>query len=95
MYSGNHSRTQSDGLCKRWGKKYDVHRQNATREIPEPNVTEGANFCRNPNGRTGGPWCYTSASNSTWEYCNIAICGQSEYYWALWIYLRHTGVAHE
>ncbi len=31
------------------------------------------NFCRNPNKRSGGPWCFTEP-DTRWEYCNISLC---------------------
>lgn len=32
------------------------------------------NYCRNPDGEPGGPWCYTNDRNKRWEYCNIPSC---------------------
>ena len=35
---------------------------------------EGAvNYCRNPNNRPGGPWCYTD-DEYRWEYCPVELC---------------------
>jgi len=32
------------------------------------------NYCRNPNNDVR-PWCYTMDKITTWEYCNISVCG--------------------
>lgn len=29
----------------------------------------GHNFCRNPDGRDGGIWCFTSSQENAWDYC--------------------------
>lgn len=29
------------------------------------------NYCRNPYGKSKGPWCFTTDPNKTWEYCSI------------------------
>lgn len=33
-----------------------------------------SNFCRNPDGDNGGPWCYTTDPNARWEHCNVTSC---------------------
>lgn len=33
-----------------------------------------SNFCRNPDGDSGGPWCYTMDVNKRWENCDIPNC---------------------
>lgn len=35
---------------------------------------EGNNECRNPDGRGLSPWCYTTDSDTRWEYCGIPSC---------------------
>ena len=40
----------------------------------ESNIVDAANFCRNPDQKTTGPWCYTTDSDVTWETCQIPIC---------------------
>ena len=33
---------------------------------------EDSNYCRNPDGRLSGPWCYVT--DDTMETCNIPFC---------------------
>ena len=28
-------------------------------------------YCRNPDGREGGAWCFTSDPENEWEYCSV------------------------
>ena len=32
------------------------------------------NFCRNPDGEPGGPWCYTTDPQVRWAYCGVPKC---------------------
>ncbi|CAG0891571.1 unnamed protein product [Darwinula stevensoni] len=46
-------------------------------------LTDTHNFCRNPNGNPGGPWCNIRDSRKPhlkWEYCDVHFCafGESE-----------------
>lgn len=44
-----------------------------------PNAGLDSNFCRNPDGDSNGPWCYTTDPNQRFEFCNIPQCeGQKE-----------------
>lgn len=33
-----------------------------------------SNFCRNPDGDSSGPWCYTVDHDTRWEHCNVPSC---------------------
>ena len=41
-------------------------------------VDEEHNYCRNPGGRPGGPWCYDGISRKNqevgWHYCDVPFC---------------------
>ncbi|CAG0882827.1 unnamed protein product [Darwinula stevensoni] len=40
-------------------------------------LTDSHNFCRNPNGNPGGPWCNIEVPqkpNLKWEYCDVSFC---------------------
>lgn len=39
-----------------------------------PRADLESNFCRNPDGDSGGPWCYTTDPNTRWEHCNVPNC---------------------
>ncbi|CAG0882826.1 unnamed protein product, partial [Darwinula stevensoni] len=40
-------------------------------------LTSSHNFCRNPNGNPGGPWCNIKVPGKpklNWEYCDVSFC---------------------
>jgi len=45
---------------------------------PEGYASKGIgdhSFCRNPDNKKTGPWCYTLNSAVSWQTCAIPICG--------------------
>uniref|UniRef100_A0A3Q2L7R0 Plasminogen n=1 Tax=Equus caballus TaxID=9796 RepID=A0A3Q2L7R0_HORSE len=73
-YRGRVSVTQSGLTCQRWSEQ-TPHKHNRTPDnFPCKNLDE--NYCRNPDGETA-PWCYTTSSETRWEYCNIPSCTSS------------------
>ena len=32
------------------------------------------NYCRNPLGGDGGPWCFADSKDVTWERCDVRVC---------------------
>ena len=38
------------------------------------NLEAEDNYCRNPDGKEGGPWCYTIDTEVLWEYCDLSFC---------------------
>uniref|UniRef100_A0A3Q0QXI1 Plasminogen n=1 Tax=Amphilophus citrinellus TaxID=61819 RepID=A0A3Q0QXI1_AMPCI len=73
-YRGTKSKTKTGTLCQRWTSSYP-HRPNITPQT-HPLADLESNFCRNPDGDSGGPWCYTTDSNTRWEHCNVPSCSQ-------------------
>uniref|UniRef100_A0A672HQU1 Plasminogen n=1 Tax=Salarias fasciatus TaxID=181472 RepID=A0A672HQU1_SALFA len=71
-YRGTKTKTKSGKVCQRWESKYP-HRPNITPQT-HPRADLESNFCRNPDGDAGGPWCYTTDPNTRWEHCNVASC---------------------
>ena len=35
----------------------------------------GNNYCRNPDGDSGGVWCYTTDHDKGYDYCSVPLCG--------------------
>ena len=52
-------------------------------ETPAPLDGLNHNYCRNPDGELGGPWCYIiredeyetgDSYGGTWKFCNVPKC---------------------
>jgi len=42
--------------------------------FPDGSVEAASNYCRNPDGVEGGPWCHTTHPNKSWEHCPVPLC---------------------
>ncbi|KAL7388719.1 hypothetical protein ABVT39_019576 [Epinephelus coioides] len=71
-YRGTKSKTKTGKICQRWEANYP-HRPNMKPDS-YPRADLESNFCRNPDSDSGGPWCYTTDSNTRWEHCNVPSC---------------------
>ncbi|XP_026197033.1 plasminogen [Anabas testudineus] len=71
-YRGTKSKTKTGKTCQGWETLFP-HRPNITPRT-HPLADLESNFCRNPDGDSGGPWCYTTDSNTRWEHCNVSSC---------------------
>lgn len=56
---------------------YSSHEYTDLLRFPDGNLADSANYCRNPNGRQRGPWCFTVDNNVEWEYCDVPRCGKT------------------
>ena len=72
-YSGVRSVTSSGIPCQEWNK-YTPHSHKLFDRLafPERSVSKASNYCRNPNKRPSGPWCYTVDPKVVSETCGIA-----------------------
>ncbi|KAG7315305.1 hypothetical protein KOW79_021393 [Hemibagrus wyckioides] len=71
-YRGNVNITVSGKPCQYW-------KSNFPHRITEFNTTVlnlPENFCRNPDKRDSGPWCFTSDPTVRTEKCAVAKCGE-------------------
>uniref|UniRef100_A0A8C9RW30 Plasminogen n=1 Tax=Scleropages formosus TaxID=113540 RepID=A0A8C9RW30_SCLFO len=73
-YRGSISTTKSGKTCQKWSSNYP-HKPNTTPKT-HPNADLEHNFCRNPDGDSNGPWCYTTDLQTRWEHCNIQDCSE-------------------
>lgn len=51
------------------------------RNFPELSRTNARNYCRNPDGDNGGPWCFVDTENFNAvrkEYCDIPLLNDRE-----------------
>uniref|UniRef100_A0A3B3T3H8 Plasminogen n=1 Tax=Paramormyrops kingsleyae TaxID=1676925 RepID=A0A3B3T3H8_9TELE len=73
-YRGTISKTLSGKTCQKWESNYP-QKPNIT-PTTHPNSNLEYNFCRNPDGDSNGPWCYTTDPEKRWEHCNIQDCSE-------------------
>ena len=71
-YRGHTSMTESGLRCQKWTSQ-EPHSHITTPDIYNRSGLGDHNYCRNPNSRTGGIWCYTSDPGIEWEYCNVGL----------------------
>ena len=74
-YFGSVSTTTSGFSCQRWDSQ-SPHPHNLTDpdRFPDASVEAASNYCRNPDGKSEGPWCFTDDPFVEWEYCDIPVC---------------------
>ena len=65
--------TQSGVTCQAWELQYPRKHSNTPDKFPKAGLVK--NYCRNPDGEPGGPWCYTTSGKDQWEYCDVKFCG--------------------
>ena len=74
-YIGSLNNTHSGRGCQHWdSQRPHKHRIYKPEEFPDGSVEGAANYCRNPDGEPGGPWCYTTDHIIRWEYCVVPFC---------------------
>ncbi|KAM7064043.1 hepatocyte growth factor-like protein isoform 4-T4 [Molossus nigricans] len=76
-YRGTKALTMDGLTCQHWSHrlpndhKYTPTHQNGLEE----------NFCRNPDGDSRGPWCYTTDPNVRFQSCGIKSCREASCIW--------------
>ncbi|XP_035696828.1 uncharacterized protein LOC118430223 [Branchiostoma floridae] len=76
-YRGTKKTTESGRSCQNWDRHYPHQHCNITSDT-DPDACLAKNYCRNPDGRPGGPWCYTVDPVITWEYCGVEKCTERD-----------------
>ncbi|VDI38021.1 Hypothetical predicted protein, partial [Mytilus galloprovincialis] len=67
-YTGTVSTTDTGRTCQYWSRRYP-HSHDFTYKLADQQ-----NYCRNPDNEPLGPWCYTTDSETRWEYCTVPFC---------------------
>ncbi|CAH1791207.1 unnamed protein product [Owenia fusiformis] len=76
-YVGTKSITPKGNTCQRWDSQTPhSHTRNNPDNFPDETLGDAANYCRNPDSSSGGPWCYTTNKDERWEYCEIPYCNE-------------------
>ena len=79
-YRGNIATTRSGVRCQSWSLQVPhVHLFNPM-DNPDLGLPRESGACRNPDGDTGGAWCFTSDPSQRWDYCNVPRCRPEKCY---------------
>lgn len=74
-YTGYVSYTKSGLRCQEWSSQCPhEHTYNKDYMFPDETVSDASNYCRNPNDRRVGLWCYTMSLHEEWEICDVRNC---------------------
>ncbi|XP_028990073.1 prothrombin [Betta splendens] len=74
-YEGHVNITKSGRQCQYWKHSFP-HPIMREFNVSEPNSILKENFCRNPDNRPEGPWCYTQDPTVQKETCRVPKCGE-------------------
>ena len=78
-YFGRQTMTASGRICQYWSRQQPhAHNYTVDEEFPDKTVVAASNYCRNPDQRVEGPWCYTQDPDVQWETCNLMPCQGKE-----------------
>uniref|UniRef100_A0A3B5QRK3 Prothrombin n=1 Tax=Xiphophorus maculatus TaxID=8083 RepID=A0A3B5QRK3_XIPMA len=76
-YKGDINITESGKKCQYWTGRFPhpIYREFNTSVL---NSVLKENFCRNPDNRPGGPWCFTTDPTVQKETCRVPKCGKKD-----------------
>ncbi|KAF7246657.1 Hepatocyte growth factor [Varanus komodoensis] len=75
-YKGTISVTKSGIKCQAWNSAIPHEHSFLPSSYRGKDLRE--NYCRNPRGEEGGPWCFTSNPMIRHEVCDIPLCSEVE-----------------
>nr|XP_034984105.1 hepatocyte growth factor isoform X5 [Zootoca vivipara] len=75
-YKGTISVTKSGIRCQAWNSTIPHEHSFLPSSYRGKDLRE--NYCRNPRGEEGGPWCFTSSPTKRHEPCDIPLCSEAE-----------------
>ncbi|XP_026556843.1 hepatocyte growth factor isoform X1 [Pseudonaja textilis] len=75
-YKGNISVTKSGIECQAWNSTIPHEHSFLPSSYRGKDLQR--NYCRNPRGEEGGPWCFTSDPETRHEVCKIPLCSEVE-----------------
>ncbi len=66
--------TRTGNTCQRWDAQWPHEHDVTSDMLPDGTLYEAGNYCRSPGFDSGGPWCYVTDPDITWEYCDVPMC---------------------
>ncbi|XP_068837682.1 hepatocyte growth factor-like protein isoform X5 [Capricornis sumatraensis] len=76
LYRGSVSKTRKGIRCQNWSAETPHKPQFKHTSAPHAPLEE--NFCRNPDGDSHGPWCYTTDPGTPFDYCALRRCDDDQ-----------------
>uniref|UniRef100_A0A8D2DJC0 Hepatocyte growth factor-like protein n=1 Tax=Sciurus vulgaris TaxID=55149 RepID=A0A8D2DJC0_SCIVU len=76
QYRGSVSKTRKGVQCQHWSAETPHKPQFTPSSAPQAQLKE--NFCRNPDGDSHGPWCYTTDPGTPFDYCALRRCNDDQ-----------------
>lgn len=74
LYSGRRNCGLSGTECQAWNVQIPHTHGHVDADFNEGDINLVKNYCRDPLGSKGQPWCFTTDINIQWEYCEIQQC---------------------
>ena len=77
-YCGNISQTASGVECQRWDSQTPHSHNFEDEQMPGGSLSANENYCRNPDNRSEGLWCYNSDLDASpaYEVCDVPWCSE-------------------
>ena len=72
-YRGTTAHTNTGRTCQSWSSQSPHSHTRTNDQYPDSGLGNH-NYCRNPDGESGGTWCYTTDPETRWEYCDVPSC---------------------
>ncbi|XP_070247382.1 hepatocyte growth factor-like protein isoform X3 [Myotis yumanensis] len=76
QYRGSVSKTRKGVPCQLWSA--DAPHKSQFTPTSAPHAHLERNFCRNPDGDSHGPWCYTTDARLPFDYCALRRCDEDQ-----------------
>ncbi|XP_054578190.1 plasminogen isoform X2 [Eptesicus fuscus] len=77
-YRGQKATTVAGTTCQAWAAQ-EPHRHSIFTPETNPRAGLEKNYCRNPDGDSNGPWCYTTDPKKLFDYCDVPQCVSSSF----------------
>ncbi|EHB14811.1 Hepatocyte growth factor-like protein [Heterocephalus glaber] len=77
QYRGFVNKTRKGVPCQSWSAQSPHKPLFTPTSAPYAQLEE--NFCRNPDGDSHGPWCYTTDPGTSFDYCALQRCNQVQF----------------
>ena len=73
-YRGFLNVTKKGFECQKWTEQTPNAHTRTPERYPDAGLGDH-NYCRNPDGRSGGAYCYVNSAETDRDYCDVPTCG--------------------